>query len=218
MFNHKQCVYNIHGVLFKEKKSYTGPPRVYVEIRWSHRTFQGPLEFFIHPGKKHTTVTWVVPWNFPGAPDLTDSPFFMLAYFLGTYKQMNYHNNGIDKSTFSAVTKLSINVCPNTWLSKTLTSVQTRGLQWSFWRRARRPGRRRLGRRLWSRPRSTGVHSASLHQSSVCPNWFDKIIHFGCLTLCRKRALDESFWSRLSVIKSTFYSVEFVTDARTCSV
>ena len=67
----------------------------------------------------------------------------------------------------------------------------TRRLQWTLWRRARRPGHRRLGRRPWSRPRSTGVHSASLHQSSVCPSLFDKIMHVGCLTIFCKRSF---FW------------------------
>ena len=97
-------------------------------------------------------------------------------------------------------------------------SVPTRAVQCSFWRRARRPGCRRLGRRPWSRPRSTGVHSASLHPYSVCPSWFDKIIHVGRLTICRKRALEESFFIRFGVIKSTSYSMEFVTVARTFSM
>ena len=35
------------------------------------------------------------------------------------------------------------------------------------------------------------MHSASLHPSSVCPSWFDKLIHVGCLTISRKRVFFE---------------------------
>ena len=58
----------------------------------------------------------------------------------------------------------------------------------------------------------------SLHPFSVCPSWLDKIIHVGCLTISRKRALEESFLSGFGVIKSPFYSMECVLDARKFSV
>ena len=87
------------------------------------------------------------------------------------------------------------------WISQ---RVRIRGQQWNFWWRARRPGLRLLGMCLWCRPRSTGVHSASLHPSSVCPSRFDNILHVGCLTFSCKRALKGVLLSIFGIIKSKF--------------
>ena len=96
-----------------------------------------------------------------------------------------------------------------------------RGRQWSFWRRARRPGHRRLGRRPWSRPRSAQCISPSKLQC----------VQAGLIKLCMSDVWPFStrgpyrrvffflffLFLQIWVIKSIFYSMEFVTDARTFS-
>ena len=56
-------------------------------------------------------------------------------------------------------------------------------------------------------PRSTGVHSASLHPSSVCPSWSGKIIHIGCLTIKQKKRIikRENFFYSNALFFSKFF-------------